>query len=105
MAYKPYKGKDKYHIRVHKRIRHPAIIVGEDNTNLFGYDTTSSDTKMNDRRYHRLHNSFNGKNENSYVYKKRMSDKKNAFSKPYNNSHLSHEDEEYIDYLERRRKK
>lgn len=106
MNFKKYKGKDKYHVRVHKPIKHPAIITGDDGEYLYGYDTTTSKKKINKHfgAYHKLHTSFSGKKANSFIHKKRMMDKRNRFSKPYPNSHLSKEDERYIDYLESRNK-
>ena len=111
MAFKKYKGKDKYHIRVRKRTGHPSIITSEDGNYLNGYDTTTSYKKVRSHRpfYHKLESKLTKKNEienkSSYVNKTRMRDKKNGFSKPYNNSHLTPKDESYIDYLESRHKK
>ena len=111
MAFKRYKGSDKYHIRVRKRTGHPSIITSEDGNYLLGYDTTTSYKKYRSHRryYHKLESKLTKKNEienkDSYVYKTRMRGKKNGFSKPYNNSHLTPNDVSYIDFLESRYKK
>ena len=111
MPYKKYKGKDKYHIRIRKRTGHPSIITLEDGNYLIGYDTTTSYKKYRSHRpfFHKLESKLTNKNviqnKSSYVYKIRMKDKKNGFSKPYNNSHLTDKDEAYIDFLESRYKK
>ena len=110
MSYKRYTGKDKYHVRVRKRTGHPVVIVAEDKNFLYGYDTTTSIKKyLSHRRfYHKLESKLTQKNDaenkSTYLYKKRIKDKKNGYSKPYNNSHLTLNDELYIDYLELKHK-
>lgn len=107
MSYKKYNGLDKYHIRVHKTIKHPSIIVNDDGINLTCYDTTTSKKKYlsHKKSYLPLNSKLSNKNKKSYVHTKRCMDKRNRFSKPYNNSHLSIKDEKLIDKLEKRNKK
>lgn len=107
MSFKKYKGNDKYHIRVHKTIKHSAIIVDDDGINLYGYDTTTSEKKYKKHKnsYYPLKSKFTGKNKRSYMHKQRIADKRNRFSKPYNNAHLEKDDELYIDLLESKVKK
>ena len=107
MAFKKYKGLDKYHIRVHKTIKHPSIIVDDDGSYLSCYDTTTSRKKYLSRKksYRPLKSKLSGKDEKSYVHIQRKIDKRNRLSKPYNNSHLVDEDIKLIDKLELRNKK
>lgn len=107
MSFKEYKGKDKYHVRVHKTITHPSIITEKDEKFLYGYDTTTDETKYRKRKksYCPLESKLSGKKGTSYLCKKRFKDKKNRFSKPYPNVHLIKKDEELIDSLENKYKK
>lgn len=107
MSYKKYNGLDKYHIRVHKSIKHPSIIVDDDGSCLSCYDTTTSRKKYlsHKKSYRPLKSKLSGKNKKSYVHIQRTIDKRNRFSKPYNNSHLVDEDIKLIDKLEKRNKK
>lgn len=102
MAFKKYNGKDKYHIRVHKTIKHPSIIVDDDGSYLSCYDTTTSRQKYlsHKKSYKPLKSKLSGKNKESFVHIQRCKDKRNRFSKPYNNSHLVDEDIELINKLE-----
>ena len=113
MRYRKYNGSDKYHFRVYKKsIGHPFIVVAvsektDENgkTLISGYMMTHSLTRVSDKPglYKRLKKNPNPSDDRlSFINKYRIDDiPANYFSKPYNNWHLSKEDEELIDSLER----
>lgn len=114
MRYKNYKGPDKYHFRYYRTsINHPFIVVAvtEEKTQngkilISGYMMTTSLLRVYDKpmTYKRLSVNPNPNDDDpSFVNKYRISDiPANKFSKPYNNWHLSKEDEELIDALEKK---
>ena len=113
MGFKKYKGNDKYHFRVYKKsIGHPFIVVTvseqiDDNGKILisGYMITHSLNRVIDKpkSYRRLKNNPNPSDERiSFINVFRISDvPSNSFSRPYNNWHLSKEDERLIDALEK----
>ena len=117
MSFKKYNGPDKYHFRVYnKAIGHPFIVatvsetLGECGEILIsGYLITHSLKRVFNKpgSYKRLKQNPNPSDKRpSFVNKYRVSDMPSKyFSKPYNNWHLSKEDEYYIDYLESKFKK
>lgn len=113
MSFKQYSGPDKYHFRVYKRGKaHPFIVavveekVIDGKIYLSGYMFTHSVlrvlSKPND--YVKMKANPNPNDDaDSYLCVKRVSQvESSAFSKPYNNWHLSAIDEELIDELEKR---
>ena len=117
MRYKAYKGMDKYHFRVYKKsIGHPFIVVTvsekiDSNGQLLisGYLMTHSIDRVFDKptTYRRLKNNPNpSDNRVAFVNIYRVDDiPAKFFSKPYSNWHLSKEDEQLIDSLEKHYKK
>ena len=117
MAYKKYVGPDKYHFRVYKKsIGHPFIVVAvserideSGKVLISGYMMTHSLIRVSEKPgvYKRLKNNPNPSDDRlSFVNKHRIDDiPANKFSKPYNNWHLSKEDEVLIDSLEEKNKK
>lgn len=114
MSFKSYKGPDKYHFRVYKKsIGHPFIVVAvsektDENGSLLisGYIMTHSILRVFDKpgAYKRLRKNPNpSDNRPSYINKNKVEDMPAIyFSKPYNNWHLSKEDERLIDALEKK---
>ena len=114
MSFIKYKGTDKYHFRIYKRNGvHPFVVViiteeCYDNGHYLvsGYMMTHDFTKTitHPKSYIKLHSNPNPKDDSDcYLYVKRFSNIKDSrFSKPYNNWHLSKEDEALITELENR---
>ena len=114
MRYRKYHGNDKYHFRVYKRsIGHPFIVVTvsekiDENGKVLisGYMMTHSLERVSEKPsvYRRLKKNPNPSDDRlSFVNKNRIDDiPASSFSKPYNNWHLSKEDELLIDSLERK---
>ncbi len=106
MSYKPYKGNNKYHFRSYKRTKHFVAVTHSDRERTEGYAMTTSPIKKNIAHYHRLTKNPNpNDNKICYLRNGKVSDSSGRFSKPYGSWKLDLEDEKYIDYLERRRKK
>lgn len=113
MRFKKYKGQDKYHFRVYRKsIGHPFIVVAvseriDENGEIFisGYMMTHSLPRVADKpgTYKRLMKNPNPSDARiSFVNKYRLTDiPAKSFSRPYNNWHLSEDDEKLIDYLEK----
>ena len=116
MSYKKYNGPDKYHFRIYKKsIGHPFIVVTvsekvdkNGHVLISGYMMTHSLERAMDKPsvYKRLKSNPNPTDERiSFVNKHRIDDvPANYFSKPYSKWHLSKEDEELIDSLEKKNK-
>lgn len=114
MSFKKYRGTDKYHFRVYKTsIYHPFIVVAiteekveNGKTLISGYMMTTSLIRVMNKpgTYKRLKVNPNPKDDDlSFVNKYRLTDvPANKFSRPYNNWHLSKEDELLIDALEKK---
>ncbi len=114
MAFRKYKGNDKYHFRFYRTaIFHPFIVVAVTETKqqgnkilISGYLMTTSIERYAEKpgSYRRLkHNPNPSDDRASFVNKYRVNDiPASKFSKPYNNWHLSKEDERLIDSLEKR---
>ncbi len=102
MAYKKYNGKDKYHFRRDKNAKnHFAVITKSDKNQTEGYLTTTTKPKRNIRKFITLDKNPNPKdNDTTYVRKTKIFKKSNKFTKPFNNFHLSKQDEIKIDNLE-----
>ncbi len=103
--FKPYKGSDKYHFRIYKRIKHPFIVVevNEPFKRISGYVITTSPTFR--KKYSILSKNPNPNcKASSFVTSYRITDKFSCFSKPYNNWHLSPKDEKLIDSFEKYKK-
>jgi hypothetical protein len=111
MSFKSYNGPDKYHFRVYKKGKgHPFIVAVVEETEIdgkmyiSGYMFTHSVlrvlSKPND--YIKMEANPNPNDDaDSYLCIRRVSQvEASAFSKPYNNWHLSDEDEKLIDKLE-----
>ena len=111
MSFKSYNGPDKYHFRVYKKGKaHPFIVAVVEEAEIdgkmyiSGYMFTHSVlrvlSKPND--YVKMEANPNPNDDaDSYLCIRRVSQvESNAFSKPYNNWHLSEEDEKLIDKLE-----
>ena len=111
MAFKKYTGKDKYHFRIFKKGNdHPFIVAVVEEKEIdgkiyiSGYMTTHSILRVikkpND--YLRMSSNPNPNDDaDSFLCIRRVSNmESSAFSKPYNNWHLSEEDEKLIDELE-----
>ncbi len=112
--YRKYNGKDKYHFRFfRKNGRHPFIVVlvetkGESKkTRLSGYMITHDISKKLDYpdSYIQLNMNPNPKDDSpSYLCVTRIDNVlQKFFSKPFPNWHLSKEDEELIDELEKKK--
>ncbi|MBQ7996029.1 MAG: hypothetical protein IJ247_07465 [Bacilli bacterium] len=112
MSFKNYNGPDKYHFRVYKKGKgHPFIVAVVEETEIdgkmyiSGYMFTHSVlrvlSKPND--YIKMEANPNPNDDaESFLCIRRVSHvEANAFSKPYNNWHLSKEDEKTIDELEK----
>ena len=100
--FKPYHGKDKYHFRIYKRVKHPFIVVeiNETHRTISGYVITTSPTSR--KKYLLLSKNPNPNDfKKSFVTTYRITDKFSCFSKPYNNWHLAKKDEDLIDSIER----
>lgn len=116
-SFKKYKGSDKYHFRIYKRNgQHPfvvAMITEEATINnhhlVSGYMITHDLIKMLEypKSYIKLSKNPNPNDDSDcFLYKKRFSNiKDSCFSKPYNNWHLSKEDENLITELENKYKR
>lgn len=113
MSFKNYNGKDKYHFRVYKRGKtHPFIVAVVEQIEingkiyLSGYMFTHSVIRVLSKpnEYIKMESNPNPNDDSdSYVCIKRVTRiESNKFSKPYNNWHLSEEDEKLIDELEKR---
>ena len=113
MSFKNYTGSDKYHFRIFKKGKsHPFIVAVveekevEGKIYISGYMFTHSIlrvlNKPND--YVKMESNPNPNDDtDSYLCIRRVSDiESNAFSKPYNNWHLSPADEKLIDELEKK---
>ena len=111
MSFKKYCGPDKYHFRVYKRGKaHPFIVavVEEQETNdkiyISGYMFTHSILRVLSKpnNYVKMESNPNPNDDSdSYLCITRVSNiESSLFSKPYNNWHLSEEDEKLIDELE-----
>lgn len=111
MSFKSYNGPDKYHFRVYKKGKgHPFIVAVVEEIEIdgkiyiSGYMFTHSIlrilNKPND--YVKMEENPNPNDDaDSYLCIRRVSKvEASAFSKPYNNWHLSDEDEKLIDKLE-----
>ena len=111
MSFKSYNGPDKYHFRVYKKGKgHPFIVAVVEEIEIdgkiyiSGYMFTHSIlrilNKPND--YVKMEKNPNPNDDaDSYLCIRRVSQvEARAFSKPYNNWHLSDEDEKLIDKLE-----
>ena len=111
MSFKQYNGSDKYHFRIYKRGKsHPFIVAVVEEKEidgrfyLSGYMFTHSVlrvlSKPND--YVKMETNPNPNDDaDSYLCIRRVSQvESSAFSKPYNNWHLSEVDEKLIDELE-----
>ena len=116
-SFKKYKGSDKYHFRIYKRNgQHPfvvAMITEEAAINnhhlVSGYMITHDLIKTLEypKSYIKLSKNPNPNDDSDcFLYKKRFSNiKHSCFSKPYNNWHLSKEDENLITALENKYKR
>ena len=116
-SFKKYKGSDKYHFRIYKRNgQHPfvvAMITEEATINnhhlVSGYMITHDLIKTLEypKSYIKLSKNPNPNDDSDcFLYKKRFSNiKHSCFSKPYNNWHLSKEDENLITTLENKYKR
>lgn len=114
MSFKVYKGNDKYHFRFYRTsIYHPFIVVAvteEKNENgkifISGYMMTTSIARAMEKpgTYKRLRVNPNPRDDKvSFVNKYRISDvPANCFTKPHPSWHLSKEDENLIDALEKK---
>ena len=112
MSYKKYTGPDKYHFRIYKRNgQHPFVVVmitKEKMENghylISGYMITHNLMKALEypKSYVKLHKNPNPNDDRDcFICIRRFSDIKDSrFSKPYNNWHLSKEDEDFIANLE-----
>ena len=112
--FQKYNGPDKYHFRFYRRNgHHPFLVVlvetKEENGKHFlsGYLITHDIKKWLDypKRYVRLFKNPNPKdNEPAYLCIVRIENiPQKMFSKPYKQWHLSKEDEEFIDMLEKKK--
>ena len=112
--FQKYNGPDKYHFRFYRRNgRHPFLVVlvetKEENGKhyLSGYLITHDIKKWLDypKKYIRLSSNPNPKDgEPAYLCKIRIENiPQKMFSKPYKQWHLSKEDEEIIDMLEKKK--
>ena len=116
MRYKKYNGTDKYHFRIYRKsIGHPFIVVAvsekiDANGKILisGYMMTHSLQRVMDKpiSYKRLKRNPNPTDDRvSFINKYRITDiPAKDFSKPYSNWHLSKEDEQLIDALEKKYK-
>lgn len=89
-----------------KNVRHPKLIVDE-NDNEYGYMGLTS-SKKNGKHYNipLVHNPQKGKKNKSYVRKSINYDLKNKFSKILDDFNLSEEDKRFIiDYVNKHKKK
>jgi hypothetical protein len=113
--YKKYNGTDKYHFRFYRiNGQHPFLVVlvetkNENGKHYFsGYIITHDITKkiQYPNKYVQLHNNPNPKDEApSYLCKIRLEGiPEKMISKPFNNWHLSKEDEKMVDKLEEKKK-
>ena len=111
MAFKSYTGSDKYHFRIYKHGKsHPFVVavVEEVEVNgkfyISGYMFTHSVLRVLNRPndYVKMAANPNPNDDaDSFLCIRRVSNiEANAFSKPYNNWHLSEDDEKLIDELE-----
>ena len=111
MRFRKYSGMDKYHFRVYKKsIGHLFIVAVteriDENGKVFisGYMMAHSLERAAEKPsvYRRMKTNPNPSDERpSFVNKYRVNDVPAInFSKPYNNWHLSKEDERLIDSLE-----
>lgn len=111
MSFKSYNGPDKYHFRIYKRGKeHPFVVAVVEEKEIdgkiyiSGYILTHSVLRIikkpND--YVKMEENPNPNDDaDSYLCIRRVSQvESNAFSKPYNNWHLSEQDEKLIDELE-----
>ena len=111
MSFKSYNGPDKYHFRVYKKGKgHPFIVAVVEEIEIdgkiyiSGYMFTHSIlrilNKPND--YVKMEENPNPNDDaDSFLCIRRVTQvEASAFSKPYNNWHLSDEDEKLIDKLE-----
>ena len=115
-SFRKYKGSDKYHFRIYKRNgRHPFVVVmitEETTINshhlVSGYMITHDLIKTLEypNSYIKLAKNPNPNDDSDcFLCKKRFSNiKDSCFSKPYNNWHLSKEDENLIAVLEEKYK-
>ena len=112
--YRKYNGHDKYHFRFYRKNgRHPFIVVlvkikEEGRTaRMSGYMITHDIKKMLDypNSYVQLNRNPNPKDESpAYLCVVRIDNiPQKFFSKPFLNWHLSKEDEELIDALEKKK--
>ena len=116
-SFKKYKGSDKYHFRIYKRNgQHPFVVVmiteevTINNHHLVsGYMITHDLIKTLEypKTYIKLSKNPNPNDDSDcFLCKKRFSNIKDSrFSKPYNNWHLSKEDESLISSLENKYKR
>ena len=111
MSFKNYNGPDKYHLRIYKKGKsHPFIVVVVEEKEIdgkmyiSGYMFTHSVlrvlSKPND--YIKMEKNPNPNDDaDSFLCIRRVTQvEASAFSKPYNNWHLSEKDEKTIDELE-----
>lgn len=101
--FKPYHGKDKYHFRLYQKLRHPFLVTKVDYENklICGYVMTHK--PFINRAVHKLINNPNMNDDRfSYLQTYLIIDTFSEFSNPYSNWHLSIEDLEYIEKLEKK---
>ena len=112
--YRKYNGHDKYHFRFYRRNgHHPFIVVlvetrsENSKTKLNGYMITHDIKKMLDypKSYIQMNSNPNPKDDSpAYLCVVRIENiPQKYFSKPFLNWHLSKEDEELIDILEKKK--
>ena len=101
--FKPYHGKDKYHIRIYRGMVHP-FVVTEVNLKrglISGFLLTHK--PVTKRGFVKLHSNPNSTDKrSSYIQKCRITDLIDSFSRPYNNWHLSGVDQELVEKLEKK---
>ena len=112
--FKKYNGSDRFHFRIYKRNgHHPFVVVmvteeAMENGHylISGYMITHDLAKMKKKpkSYVKLNKNPNPNDDGDcFIFIKRISGIKDSrFSRPYNNWHLSKEDEDFIVELEKR---
>lgn len=100
--FKPYRGKDKYHIRIYRGMIHPFIVTKIDfkGGTISGFLLTHKPVCK--RGFYRLHKNPNSNDsKTSYMQRCLITDVISMFSDPRNNWHLSPEDEKLVNEQEK----
>lgn len=101
--FKSYCGTDKYHFRIYRGMVHPFIVteVNLERGLISGFLLTHK--PVTKRGFAKLNKNPNPiDNRNSYIQKCRITDLISSFSRPYNNWHLSIDDQKTVDELEKK---